>query len=136
MSKFHINEHGFPTSCRAKKGNCPLGGVSGNENHFSTREEAWEAIDLINERKRSLFSHKKPYEQYNYNLEELKNMENKIIAIEYDGKRFVGEVIGTYYVSKNNDRNGIIIQDNLGVVKHIKTHRLTKVNLEENILIC
>ena len=37
MSKFHINKHGVPAPCKAKQGNCPLGG----ENlHFSSEEEA------------------------------------------------------------------------------------------------
>lgn len=43
MSKFHINKHGVPAPCQAKKGNCPLGGDSGNENHFNTKEEAEQA---------------------------------------------------------------------------------------------
>lgn len=40
MSKFHINKHGIPAPCKAKKGNCPLGGADGQENHFDTIEEA------------------------------------------------------------------------------------------------
>ena len=40
MSKFHINKRGVPAVCRAKPGNCPLGGDSGNENHYNTEEEA------------------------------------------------------------------------------------------------
>lgn len=49
MSKFHINKHGVPARCRAKKGNCPLGGQDGNQNHFDTIEEAQVAVDKINE---------------------------------------------------------------------------------------
>ena len=26
MAKFHINKHGVPAPCKAKPGNCPLGG--------------------------------------------------------------------------------------------------------------
>jgi hypothetical protein len=53
MSKFHINKHGVPAPCKAKPGNCPLGG---DETHFGSREEAQEAINKINEEKHGLLS--------------------------------------------------------------------------------
>mgnify|MGYP001425994203 CR=1 FL=1 len=46
MAKFHINKHGVPAPCRAKKGNCPYGG---SENHYDTMEEAQSAIDQKSE---------------------------------------------------------------------------------------
>ena len=46
MSKFHINKHGVPAPCKAKPGNCPLGG---DETHFNSLEEAQVAINRINE---------------------------------------------------------------------------------------
>lgn len=48
MSKFHINKHGVPAPCRATNGNCPLGGDSGNENHFDTHEDAQAYADKKN----------------------------------------------------------------------------------------
>lgn len=42
MAKFHINKHGVPAPCRAKTGNCPLGGDS---EHFATKEEAQAHVD-------------------------------------------------------------------------------------------
>ena len=45
MTKFHINKHGVPAPCRAKKGNCPLGGDSGTENHFDNVEDAQRHAD-------------------------------------------------------------------------------------------
>lgn len=45
MSKFHINKHGVPAPCRAKPGNCPLGG---DESHFDTQEEAQIHADKVN----------------------------------------------------------------------------------------
>lgn len=48
MTKFHINKHGVPASCKAKPGNCPLGG---DETHFDNIEEAQAAADKINESK-------------------------------------------------------------------------------------
>lgn len=41
MSKFHINKKGVPSPCRAKNGNCPLGGDS---QHFPTKESAEEFV--------------------------------------------------------------------------------------------
>lgn len=46
MTKFHINKHGVPAPCKAKPGNCPLGG---DDQHFNTREEAQIAADQKNE---------------------------------------------------------------------------------------
>lgn len=48
MSKFHIDKNGKPAICKAKPGNCPLGG---NESHFNSKEEAQKFIDLKNEEK-------------------------------------------------------------------------------------
>lgn len=42
MSKFHINKNGVPAPCKAKEGNCPLGG---SESHFTTKEEAQVFLD-------------------------------------------------------------------------------------------
>lgn len=39
MPKYHIGSNG-PSACRARVRACPLGGESGNENHFSTKAEA------------------------------------------------------------------------------------------------
>lgn len=39
--RYHINpKTGVPSVCRADKGNCPYGGKSGGENHFTTYSEA------------------------------------------------------------------------------------------------
>ncbi|HHT98245.1 MAG TPA: hypothetical protein GXZ90_10185 [Clostridiales bacterium] len=46
MAKFHINKHGVPAPCKAKPGNCPLGG---DESHFNDREKAQAYIDKKNE---------------------------------------------------------------------------------------
>lgn len=51
MSRFHINKHGVPAPCKAKPGNCPLGG---DDQHFKTKEEAQAYADKINEQKHSL----------------------------------------------------------------------------------
>ena len=45
---YHINPYtGVPGICHAKRGNCPYGGKSGVENHFSTYEQAQFVADKI-----------------------------------------------------------------------------------------
>ena len=56
MAKFHINKHGVPAPCKAKNGNCPLGGQSGNENHYNTYEEAEKVAYDLHEKKYGLIS--------------------------------------------------------------------------------
>ncbi len=51
MAKFHINKHGVPAPCKAKPGNCPLGG---DETHFNSPEEAQVAADKMNEEKHGI----------------------------------------------------------------------------------
>lgn len=49
MAKYHIKRDGTPGVCHAEKGKCPLGGVSGLENHYNTRAEAQAAADKKHE---------------------------------------------------------------------------------------
>lgn len=51
--KFHINKHGVPAPCKAKKGNCPLGG---EEQHFDNQDDAQAYADKVNEQKYGLIS--------------------------------------------------------------------------------
>lgn len=51
--RFHINKHGVPAPCRAKPGNCPLGG---DESHFGTKEEAQIEADKNNEQEFGILS--------------------------------------------------------------------------------
>lgn len=46
MNKYHINKHGVPAVCRARSGNCPLGG---DEQHFNSEQEAQEYANKVNE---------------------------------------------------------------------------------------
>lgn len=54
MAKYHINKHGVPAPCNAKDGNCPLGGISGNENHYDNLEDAEKAAQKLLERENDL----------------------------------------------------------------------------------
>lgn len=53
MSKFHINSKGIASPCRATKGKCPFGGE--NE-HYSSKEEAQSAAERNNEKEYGLIS--------------------------------------------------------------------------------
>lgn len=64
MTKFHINKHGTPSPCRAQKGNCPLGGDDGTENHFDSIEEAQSAADNINEEDHGILHGINDYDDY------------------------------------------------------------------------
>ena len=46
MAKYHVKKDGTPGVCRAQEGNCPLGDSS---QHFSSKEEAQDYADKINE---------------------------------------------------------------------------------------
>lgn len=43
-TRFHVGTRG-PAACSAQKGNCPFGGESGSENHFSSLSAAAEAFE-------------------------------------------------------------------------------------------
>lgn len=51
MTKYHISKKGNPAICRAKEGNCPLGGA---DEHYDSKEEAREAISKKEEKKHSI----------------------------------------------------------------------------------
>ena len=44
--KYHINNKGVPSVCRATSGNCPFGN---NETHFNTYKDAQQYADKVNE---------------------------------------------------------------------------------------
>lgn len=50
-NKFHINKHGVPAPCKAKAGNCPLGG---EEQHFSNSQDAQDFANQQNEKQHGL----------------------------------------------------------------------------------
>lgn len=51
MTKYHINDKGQPSVCRATKGNCPFGGP---ETHFKSQADAQIEVDKRNEAEYSL----------------------------------------------------------------------------------
>lgn len=49
MTKYHVNKEGQTGKCGAQKGGCPFGGESGQENHFSTEQEARDFYETKNQ---------------------------------------------------------------------------------------
>lgn len=133
MSKFHINKHGVPAPCRAQKGNCPYGG---EDSHFDTQEEAQEYANKLHSEEFGVLGgvdnneHTQKYTQsFEFSSQELSDMKGKYANVDYDGKSFSGEVIGTYYDGDGSHNNGVIIQGSDGTVKHIKAHRMHKLEI-------
>lgn len=121
MARYHINKHGVPAPCRAKKGNCPLGG---DESHFDNKEDAQIHADKQNESKFSFlpkYNHEAIAEIQGYG-----RFKDKDVHVDYDGKSFEGKVIGSYEHPHDTEKDGIIIQDEEGNVKHIKKHRMER----------
>lgn len=51
--KYHINNKGVPSVCRATSGNCPFGD---NETHFNTYKDAQQYADKVNEEAHGLLA--------------------------------------------------------------------------------
>ena len=130
MTKFHINKHGVPAPCRAKKGNCPLGGA---DTHFDNEADAQAYADSVNAKEFGDLPGIQGNQEIPYNdfmKGDLEALRGAHLDIEYDGKEFSGEVIGVHLEDNGSERNGLIIQDEDGNVKHIKVNRLE--SIEEN----
>ena len=83
MSRFHINKHGVPAPCRAKPGNCPLGG---DDQHFKTKEEAQAYADNINEKEHSLLPEVENNTYFNLDETEFKGLINKAVNVVLKAK--------------------------------------------------
>lgn len=80
MTKFHINAKGVPAPCKAIKGNCPFGGITGQDNHYDTIEEAQAFIDKQSEQKHGILP---KISQYSPSYEEIRNTPGYVIHMKY-----------------------------------------------------
>lgn len=109
MSRFHINKHGVPAPCRAKPGNCPLGG---DDQHFTTKEEAQEYSDSTNEKKHSLLPQVKNNTDFNLDETEFKGLMNKAVDVVLKAKdKEPRERIEGVVKSRNWEDKTLIIRD-------------------------
>lgn len=121
MTRFHINKHGVPAPCKAKPGNCPLGG---DEHHFDNIEQAQAFADKLNEDRYGLFKSVKSTQVYKIpentpkesriDKEEFVNNNHKLVK---SGDNWVhlnnkNEVVGTM-------KDPIAIYDNDGKLSEI-----------------
>lgn len=112
MAKYHINKKGIPAVCRAKDGNCPLGG---NEQHFGTKEDAQKFAD---EKNKELFGliQKEPNPKIRYHQQRIAEIEkyleeNKEVSQE-NIDNFERE-IDYHNHSIENQREGIFFDSRL-----------------------
>lgn len=122
MTKFHINKNGVPAPCKAKTGNCPLGG---DDTHFKTKEDAQAHADKLNESQHSLLPSvgQKPRREKNLREKlqiEMNEYKGRKVKVDYDGKTHEGKVKEVYFGNKP----GFIIEDGKDF-KHIKLDRIT-----------
>lgn len=105
MSKFHINGQGIPAPCRAKKGNCPFGG---EETHFSSKQEAQEHADRMNEKQHSILPGvNQSVQSESYNKMKDKMLEGDIKSVEEDMHYHKAEdVEGAYKVIQDFRKQG------------------------------
>ena len=82
MSKFHINKHGVPAPCKAKPGNCPLGG---DDQHFNSQEEAQVYADKVNEQEHSLLPQVENKTYFGLDEDGFKGLPGKATAIVLKG---------------------------------------------------
>lgn len=135
--RYHINKHGVPAICRAKPGNCPLGG---DNEHFDSKEDAQKHADKMNEQAHSLLptmSSSEPTVKFS-SLKEFKQeltdsmstFEGKYVNVSYDGKEYDGQVT-SLFIPEGPGRPGFIVRghDEHGAeqYKHIKIDRLDNI---------
>lgn len=105
MTKFHINKHGVPAPCRAKSGNCPLGGM---DSHYDTQEEAQAAVDTMNEEKHGILPGVRgPSGPNRPTKEDLKKASSKEVTLEIRD----GTTIEGFIKEVDEEKDIITIQD-------------------------
>ena len=111
MAKYHVKKDGTPGVCRAQEGNCPLGDSS---QHFSSKEEAQDYADKVNENNANNVTEKpkkeiKSIQIPNMNQEEVKD------EIDYHLNREEGrqyESLAFYTHEILNDKSMLGNEDN------------------------
>lgn len=118
MSRFHINKHGVPAPCRAKPGNCPLGG---DDQHFKTKEEAQSHADNINEKEHNLLPQVENNTYFNLDETEFKGLTSKEVNVVLKAKNNrLGERIEGVVRSSNWEDKTLAIRDEADFSKIIE----------------
>lgn len=117
MTKFHINKQGIPAPCKAKSGNCPLGG---DETHFKTKEVAQAYADSLLKDEFGLLNGKdetlEEMVNYYYELEDERDELKHSDLEDEDNKRKLMSVYGrldSQATRIKNHRQGIFFDSDL-----------------------
>ena len=139
--KTHKSTDGIWRRCTAK-GSCPLGGEENHKTYDNIRDLAaanQSVIDSQGEEEYGFLptvsSHQEIKNHIYKNVRVEVSLRSKIesvskgdrVYVEYDGKSFEGEVESIY-----KDHDGIIMTDDDGGYKHIKTNRITDINVAQS----
>lgn len=131
MARFHINKHGVPAPCRARLGNCPLGG---DEAHFDNLEKAQTYADNYNKSKHGLL----PRIQYKLIPEEIWHEKRSYVAyLNYEHFNDDNEMLnfneiieGSLYFDSNS-------HPKLAIIEHFEllqtTYENQKTNYEDKV---
>lgn len=79
------------------------------------------------EHKTALRQIKKPRKEFRYSLDELEQLRNKFVSVNYDGKKIEGQLTKIDFKDKNNA--GLTINSDNDEVKFIETYRLRELNV-------
>ena len=111
MSKYHVKKDGTPGVCHAQEGNCPLGDSS---QHFSSKEEAQDYADKVNENNSNNVAEKPKKEIKSIQIPSM-NQEEVQDEIDYhlnreDGRKY--ESLAYYTHELINDKSMFGNEDN------------------------
>lgn len=113
MPRFHINKKGVPAPCRAKSGNCPLGG---DEQHFNTQAEAQAAVDEKNKQTFGILNLDDKVKLQKL-AEDLDYIDDEVLFLAWRSAPIIGEKYGNYnhmadsYPELNNYLKSIFGED-------------------------
>ena len=136
MAKYHVKKDGTPGVCHAQEGNCPLGDSS---QHFSSKEEAQDYADKINEglaqsQNRSITNEQK--DRFNKFLKE-KNIDLGSGYFKIDPDNLEDERTPLYNeILKENGEEPIFNQDreySRNAIKSMEVVRALKNRAKDNI---
>ena len=111
MAKYHVKKDGTPGVCRAQEGNCPLGDSS---QHFSSKEEAQDYADKVNEKNANNVTEKTKKEIKSIQIPSM-NQEEVQDEIDYHLNREEGrkyESLAYYTHEILNDKSMLGNEDN------------------------
>lgn len=131
--KFHVNDFDQVGKCKAGKGNCPFGGETGDENHFTTHEEAEHHAEKRLSKRYALVNtlYKSKSANTSQGKDALGNMrtelKKRIISESTSGKSSLHPSVVGKVFSKDNDE---LVRRN--VAEKVKSQKLLRTMSEDD----